>query len=250
MSPKELKKQEMAVSEADSLKNVIERKNWLKSINYGFQEVKILEGNIGYLDLRRFSNPEDAGGTADAIIEFLRNTNAIIIDIRRNGGGTPKMVQWIISYFMEGETFLLNTFYKRQGDFKKQFWTIPHPNNKRLPKTKLYILTSKRTFSAAEEFAYDLKHLKRATIIGEQTGGGAHPGGRIMASLNYNVWTPTARAINPITKTNWEGIGVVPDIKINADDALDIAYIKSLEDLKQEKDCAKYDKIIENLKKD
>ncbi len=119
--PERIKKREKAVSVADSLKNVIERRNWLKSINYGFQEVKILEGNIGYLDLRRFSNPEDAGGTADAVFEFLRNTDAIIFDIRQNGGGTPKMVQWIVSYFIEDTPFLLNTFYKRWMSSQSNF---------------------------------------------------------------------------------------------------------------------------------
>ena len=246
--PEQIKKQKETVDPADSLKHIAERERWLKSINYGFQEVKILDGNVGYLDLRGFANPDDAEVTADASLSFLRNTDAIIIDIRKNGGGSPEMVQWLASYFFGGERFLLNTFYKRQDDFIKQFWTIPHAKSSRLPNVNLYILTSNQTISAAEEFAYDLKHLNRATIIGEVTGGGAHAGGRINASPNYNVWTPTSRAINPITKTNWEGKGVEPHIEVSAQKAFDTAYIKSLEDLSVERKDINYNAIIEKVK--
>jgi len=119
-----------------------------------------------------------------------------------------------------------------------------------MPNTPLYVLTSASTFSAAEEFCYNLQSLKRATIVGEITGGGAHPGGRIKASEKYNVWTPTSRSINPIIKTNWETVGVIPEIKTSEKDALKTAYIKALDSLKSKKINTEnyYEKIIESLK--
>ena len=245
--PERIKRQQLGISAEDSLKSLIDRQNRLKTANYGFQEVKILKGNVGYLDLRGFFEPEVAGTTADAAITFLSNADAIIIDLTQNGGGTPKMVQWIISYFFEGDPFLLNSFYKREGDYAKQFWTMPHPQTERLSDVKLYVLTSNYTFSAAEEFAYDLKHLNRATIVGETTGGGAHPGGRIKASSKFNVWTPTARAINPVTQTNWEGKGVIPHLDVPKEEALDVAYLRALKELMEENEDYDYEKLIQSL---
>ena len=112
-----------------------------------------------------------------------------------------------------------------------------------MPDVPLYILTSSRTFSAAEEFCYDLKNLNRAIIIGATTGGGAHPGGRIKATDKYNVWTPTGRAINPITNTNWEGVGIKPHVKTSAKEALLMAHLTALDSLKSKsvnKESEKY----------
>ncbi|MGK0295667.1 MAG: hypothetical protein ACI884_001830, partial [Ulvibacter sp.] len=97
--------------------------------------------------------------------------------------------------------------------------------------TPVYILTSGGTFSAAEEFSYNLKNLERATIVGETTGGGAHPGGSIVATDRFMIWVPTGRAINPITNINWEGTGVSPHIEVPAGEALDVAHMKALETL-------------------
>lgn len=199
--------------------------------NFGFNEVKILEGNIGYLDLRAFSDPEYAGETAVAAMNFLSNTKAIIIDLRYNGGGSPGMIQLIASYLFTAEPVHLNNFYWRPTDENTQTWTLPHVPGKRNPDAAVYILTSKRTFSAAEEFSYDLKNLKRATIIGETTGGGAHPVAAEVATARFAVWVPCGRAISPITKTNWEGIGVIPHIAVPADEALKVAKMKALENL-------------------
>jgi hypothetical protein len=126
----------------------------------------------------------------------------------------------------------LNSFYTRKENKTKQFWTLPYVPGKRLPDVQLYILTSSSTFSAAEEFTYDLKHLNRTVIVGETTGRGAHPGGSIYATDNYKVWAPTGRAINPITNTNWEGVGVIPHIKTSEKDALIAAHLKALDSLK------------------
>lgn len=203
----------------------------MKQSNYGFQEIEILEGNIGYLDLRGFVDTRYGGETAVAAMNFLSNSNALIIDLRNNGGGSPSMIQLITSYLYDAEPVHLNNFYWRPTDETTQTWTLPHVEGQRRPDMDVYVLTSNRTFSAAEEFSYNLKNLKRATLIGETTGGGAHPGGTQIATDRFAVWVPSGRAINPITKTNWEGTGVAPHIQVPQQKALMTAHIKALETL-------------------
>lgn len=222
-----------------------------KTNNYGFKEIKILEGNIGYLDLRNFGNTSLGGETAVGAMNFLSNTNALIIDLRKNGGGSSEMIQLIISYLFDSEPIHLNNFYYRPADSYTQTWTLPYVSGKRMPNTDVYVLTSKRTFSAAEEFSYDLKNLHRATIIGEVTGGGANPGGDEIATDRFTIFVPFGRAINPITKTNWEGIGVQPDIEVPADDALLTAQIKAMEKLtakESQNSIKKYSWLLTSLK--
>lgn len=199
--------------------------------NFGFQEVKIMEGNIGYLDLRAFQGTAYAGDTAVAAMNFLGHADALIIDLRKNGGGSPQMIQLITSYLFDAEPVHLNTFYRRATEQYDQTWTLPHVAGQRKPDMPVYVLTSNRTFSAAEEFSYNLKNLERATLVGETTGGGAHPGGTIIATDRYQIWTPTGRAINPITNTNWEGTGVSPHVAVPPAEALDRAYSMALEKL-------------------
>lgn len=196
--------------------------------NFGFEKVEILDGNIGYLNLRAFYPPENAGETAVAAMNFLANSYAVIIDLRYNGGGWPEMIQLITSYFFTPEIVHLNSIYERKPDKTSQYWTLPHVPGKRMPDIDLYILTSNRTFSAAEEFTYNLKNLKRAVIIGEKTRGGAHPGETMVINNRFLIWVPQGRSINPVSQTNWEGTGVEPDIKVPVDQALDAAYLEAL----------------------
>lgn len=223
-----------------------------KRRNFGFQEVKILAGNIGYLDLRGFSGTEHAGPTAVAAMNFLANCDALIIDLRKNGGGSPQMIQLISSYLFDSEPVHLNNFYWRPEDKHTQTWTLPHVPGKRIPEVPVYVLTSKRTFSAAEEFSYNLRNLKRGTLIGEVTGGGAHPGGPRPINDAFAIGIPTGRAINPITKTNWEGTGVKPHIEVPQEKALATAKLKALEKLKEtckdEKDKKWYAWHIQGIK--
>ena len=207
---------------------------WIENMrqqNFGFKEVKLLEGNIGYLDLRGFHDAAHGGETAVAAMNFLANAKALIIDLRNNGGGSPSMIQLITSYLYGPEPVHLNNFYWRPSNENTQTWTLPHVPGKRRPDMEVYVLTSNRTFSAAEEFSYNLKNLERATLIGETTGGGAHPGGTRIATDRFTVWVPMGRAINPVTNTNWEGTGVSPHIEVLADEALTVAHIKALEKL-------------------
>ncbi len=196
--------------------------------NFGFEEVKILDGNIGYLDLRGFSGFSEAAETGIAAMNFLANADAVIIDLRRNGGGSPEMIQLISSYFLKDRTHL-NSFENRGEDTLEQYWSFHFVPGRPMFDSDLYILTSQRTFSAAEEFTYNMKNLKRATIVGETTGGGAHPGGTKIVNDSFLVWVPTGRAVNPITKTNWEGTGIAPDIAVESDKALEKARTSALE---------------------
>jgi len=198
--------------------------------NYNFEEIKILPGNVGYLKFNGFENAEQAGPTAVAAMNFLGHTDALIIDMTENGGGSPSMIQLISTYFFEDSEHL-NSFYVREGDQTQQFWTLTHVPGERLIETDLYILTSSRTFSAAEEFTYNLKNMERATIVGETTGGGAHPVSAHIINDNFIVRVPFGRAVNPITETNWEGTGIEPHVKTTKAQAFDMAYMLALDSL-------------------
>ena len=198
---------------------VAEYRKQMERMNCGFEKVEHLSGNIGYVKFNMFADPDVCGPTAVAAMNFLSNVDAIIFDLRENGGGDPKMVALISTYLFEKPTHL-NDLWERKGDVTHQYWTLPYVPGKRLEGKAVYVLTSKQTFSGAEEFTYNLKNLKRATIVGETTGGGAHPVGGHRIDDHFMIGVPFARAINPISKTNWEGTGVEPDVKVPAADAL------------------------------
>ncbi|PHN05944.1 S41 family peptidase [Flavilitoribacter nigricans] len=188
----------------------------------GFKAAERLDGNIGYLDLRGFAGVGIGAPTADHYMRLLSNTDAIIIDLRKNGGGSPAMVQYLCSYFFD-EKVHLNSLYWRQSDETEEFWTLDEVGGEKMPDVPLFVLTSSRTFSGAEEFSYNMQTRKRATLVGETTGGGANPGGGFPINEQLVVFIPTGRAINPVTGTNWEGVGVVPEVKTSAEEALDKA---------------------------
>lgn len=206
--------------------------------NSGVYKIERLAGNIGYLDLRGFAPPELAGETVIAALNCLSNTAALIIDLRQNGGGSPRTVALISTYLFGDQPVHLNDLHWREKDSDgvyyervQQYWTLPYIPAKRYLNKAVYVLTSSFTFSAAEEFANNLKHLKRATIIGETTGGGANPGQFQSLNEHFGVFIPTGRAVNPITRANWEGIGVEPDLKTSAEQAFKTAYLLALKDV-------------------
>ena len=201
------------------------RQERMRAHNFGFEQVKILDSNVGYLELTALIDTkiDGAGMAATKAMETLSDTDCLIVDLRRNGGGNPTMIQLVTTYLFEGDPIHLNSFYFRKTDDYKQFWTLPYVPGKRMPNVPVYVLTSEMTFSGAEEFCYNLRALKRATIVGEVTGGGANPGDFHPLNRCFEVFVPHGRAINPITKTNWEGIGVQPDILCDSQDALNVA---------------------------
>jgi retinol-binding protein 3 len=205
--------------------------------NYGFRKVEILAGNVGYLRLDRFSPAALAGATAVAAMGLLAGSDALIFDLRTNGGGAPSMIQLLSSYLFPERPRLLNTFYDRQRDETAQYWTQVWVQGSRMPEVPVYVLTSSRTFSAAEEFAYNLKNLERATIVGETTGGAAHPlQGQRVSGYPLVLRLPFGRAINPITGTNWEGTGVEPDVAVSAAEALEVAHVHALRAIEESVD--------------
>ncbi|MDQ6829983.1 MAG: S41 family peptidase [Gemmatimonadota bacterium] len=191
----------------------------MERANCGFEKVEILTGNVGYLKFGFFADTAVCAPTATAAMNFLGNVDALIVDLRQNGGGSPPMVAYVSSYLFTDRTHL-NDLWTRKENSTEEFWTRTDVPGKRMGNIPVYVLTSNRTFSGAEEFTYNLKSLKRATIVGETTGGGAHPVSGHRADEHFMIGVPFARAINPITKTNWEGVGVEPDVKVPAADAL------------------------------
>jgi len=193
---------------------------WMDHVNCGFVRAERLASNVGYVKLDMFGPPELCGATASAAMTFVAGTRALIVDLRENGGGSPEMVAYVSSYLFTQRTHL-NDLWSRRTGRSVEFWTRDSVPGIRFGADKpVYVLTSGQTFSAAEEFAYNLKSLKRATIVGEVTGGGAHPASGRRLGDHFFISVPSARAINPITRTNWEGIGVEPEVKVTAGEAL------------------------------
>lgn len=187
--------------------------------NCAFDKVEILPNNIGYIKFHAFMDASFCGPTVVAAMAFVAHVDAIIFDLRQNGGGQPAMVTMIASYLFDKPTHLID-IYSRKENSTAQNWTLSYLPGLRLTKQPVFVLTSKRTFSGAEEFAFDLKNQKRATIVGETTGGGAHPVAGHPVADYFMVGVPFAKSLDPVTKTNWEGTGVEPDVKVPSEDAL------------------------------
>lgn len=215
--------------------------------NSGFEKVERLRGNVGYIDLVGFWSPKDMERPMEGTMKFLSNVDAMIVDLRRNGGGDPAGVQLFCSYFFDSKPVHLNDIFFRDGDkiTKTEYWTLKKLAGPRLPNVPVYVLTGKRTASGGEECAYDFQQLKRGVIVGESTWGGANPGSSVRLGDHFTCFIPVGRACNPYTKTNWEGAGIQPDIKVEAAKALHEAHVMALKNLI---DTAKDDSRREDLK--
>jgi C-terminal processing protease CtpA/Prc len=224
------------------------------SVNFGFEKIDRLEGNIGYLRVDGFM-PADVGAeTAIAAMNFLANTDALIFDLRYSvNGGDPTMSTLLSSYLFGSEPVHLSDIYWREGNRTRQIWTMPYVPGKKYIGKDVYFLTSKDTISAGEGFVYELQNLKRVTVIGETTAGAANPGFEYRINEHFFMFLPMGRAINPITKTNWEGIGVKPDIEVPAEQALKTAHLMALKKLlataKDERTQGQLRGIVEALEK-
>ncbi len=201
-----------------------------KETNFGFKKLEILDGNIGYLNLIMFDESNESFEIAVAAMNFLQNTNAIIIDLRNNGGGSPEMVQLLSSYFLKNFS-QLNYIKRRYGEAIEQYRAMPYVPGKRMLDKRLFLLTSRNTFSAAEDFVYALKSQKRVTIVGENTKGGGHPVDFIVIQGTFLLMLPTGESFNPISQSNWEAVGIEPNINTSAEQAFHIAYVTILNEL-------------------
>lgn len=212
-------------------------KEMIRNGNAGFNKVERLRGNVGYIEFQHFAAPEDMARPLEGAIRFLADCDAMIVDLRRNGGGHPAGVQLFCSYLFGEKPVHLNDIYFRRGDKieKTEFWTLKEVAGPRLPSVPLFVLTSKQTGSGAEECAYNFQQLKRGTIVGESTWGGANPGGVVRLGDHFSCFIPSGRAENPHSKKNWEGTGVIPDVKVESAKALDEAHALALKTLDESK---------------
>lgn len=200
-----------------------------QQLNFGIERVERLPGNIGLIEVREFIAPERAGNTIAAALALVAHTDTLIVDLRRNPGGDPATVALMSSYLFDQRTHL-STFHEREGDRTEQSWTqdwVPGPRFG--GKKPVYVLVSAGSASGAEEFSYNLKNLRRATLVGETTAGAANPGDWRRLHPHFRIFVPTGRATSPITGTNWEATGVEPHVKTSADDALRMAQWLALE---------------------
>jgi hypothetical protein len=194
----------------------------LEHDNCTFSKVEILNHNIGYIKFGAFPDPYICGPTVVAAMDFVAHADALIFDLRENHGGDPSMVDFMVSYLFREPTHI-NDLTNRHDNETHQYWTLPWTPGPRFVDQPVYVLTSHETFSGGEEFTFDLQTQKRATIVGETTGGGAHPVRGMPAGDHFTIGVPFGRPINPVTKGDWEGKGVEPDVKVSAADALTTA---------------------------
>jgi Peptidase family S41/N-terminal domain of Peptidase_S41 in eukaryotic IRBP len=196
--------------------------------NFGIRRVERLDGNVGYLDLRRVAVAANAGPAVAAAMELVTGTYALLFDLRHNGGGAPDGVALWCSYLLKEEPTHLNDIFHADTGETRQFWSLPYVPGTRYVDRPVYVLISSHTFSGGEELCYNLQALGRAELIGETTGGGAHPTRGFPISRAVQIGIPFARSINPVTGTNWQGTGVIPDVAVPEAEAYDVAYGKAL----------------------
>jgi retinol-binding protein 3 len=230
-SPEYIRTLRTTLSEKDSIESEKTQIKEGQKNNFGFKELSILDGNIGYLNFTAFHELRHAKATITAAMNFLSNTEAIIIDLRNNTGGSLDMPPYLASYFLSDDKKVLLQFKDRKNEVNNKTETTQQLDGKRLFGKPLYILTSNETISAAEAFIYSLKNRNAAIVIGETTKGAANPNEIKVLTENFLVFLPKHRPIDPLTGTNWEGTGIQPDIEVTADKAKETAHIKAIENI-------------------
>lgn len=207
-------------AENDVVREQNDRKKHCEQLAFGIQRVERLPQNIGYIDIREFVELSLAAPTVSAALTLVANADALIIDLRKCVGGDPTTVAWLASYLFDRRT-QLSTFVLRDESKSEQFWTSEWVPGQRFGgENPVYVLTSNFTFSGAEQLAYDLQACGRATVVGEVTGGGAHACNLYWLDSHFNLLMPECRPVNPITGTNWENVGVKPDVLTTEEGAL------------------------------
>lgn len=226
-----------------------ERFNAGKDTNYGFRKIEILEGNVGYVALDSFHRAETIGEKLAAAMDFVSNTDALILDLRYNDGGRADAVALLVSYFVEGNPQQLVGIYWKPLSRTVESFTSPSVKGTKYLDRRVFILTSKDTVSAAEGFCSDMKNLRLATLVGEVTAGAANPGGMKRIDDHFSMFLPTGRAVDPATGKNWEGMGVGPDVKVSAADSLRKAHILALQAIREKADPDKRQRLAEIVRK-
>ena len=203
-----------------------------RSENQGIRRVERLEGNIGYIETTLVGEPGEAAAMISAAMTLIAQTEALILDLRRNrGGSTYGMTHWCSYLFPGVESVHLTDVHCRSTGLTQQFWTVPYVPGQRYLDRPVYVLTGPVTFSGAEDLAYNLQARGRAVLVGETTRGGAHPTKYYPLSEHISVTIPWARSINPVTGGDWEGVGVVPDLAVPTEEAFEVAYQAALQGL-------------------
>jgi len=191
----------------------------MKQQNCTFEKVQLLQRNIGYLKLDSFPDPEVCHVPAMAAMTYVNHADALIFDLRDNRGGEPEMVQFLGAYLFDHPEY----WYNPRENTTERSWTRSPVPGSNLADVPVFVLTSRATFSGAEQFCYDLKMLKRATLVGETTGGTSHSGIFRRIDDHFGMGIPEVKAINPYSSSDWAGLGVEPDVKVSAASALDVA---------------------------
>jgi C-terminal processing protease CtpA/Prc len=199
--------------------------------NFGVQRVEVLAGNVGYLDLTSFYRPEEARDSIAAAMRTLRHTDGLILDMRHNSGGSPGTVALVASYLFDAPGLSLFEIIPRSGGEGRQYATeepaLPDRNGTR----PAYVLTAARTFSAGEGLAFMLQERRRAEVVGDVTAGAANPGRSYPVNKRFEVTVPNGHIRTAVTGRNWEGRGVIPDVRVPASEALRVAHIRALREL-------------------
>jgi C-terminal processing protease CtpA/Prc len=204
---------------AETSEDLARYRKFLIENNCFFKKVEILPHHIGYLKLDWFSDPSVCREKAVSAMASLNSSNAIIIDLRDNHGGDPSSTVMLAAYLFDHPEY----WYSPRGAPTEESWTRSPVQGNRLADKPVYVLTSASTWSGAEQFSYDLKMLKRATLIGETTRGGAHAGVFHRIDDHFGIGIPEAKVLNPFGKSDWEGVGVEPDVEVSAANALETA---------------------------
>lgn len=214
-----------------------DRRRELKA-NVGFEKVEVLPGNIGYLSFSYFGDPGLGAPKLAAAMQFLADTDALVVDLRRNSGAThPGLMDLLVRYLVRDAEVVTGEVQWRGSP--PEFMTKPEKlpvSGERYLDQPVFLLTSGGTFSGAEGFAYNLQAMRRATVVGQRTGGAANPGGELRVNDHFAVWVPFGFVVHPLTRTNWEGVGVLPDIKCRPAEALEHARIAALDRMLQRRD--------------
>jgi C-terminal processing protease CtpA/Prc len=217
-----------AEASQDEAQLVAELRERFRRENYGIRRVELLPGNVGIIALTIIPEATAAAPTITAAMQLVQHTDALILDLRSTLGGAPDGVAFLCSFFFAGEPIHLNDIVEGPRGPTQQFWTLRDVPGPRYDERPVYVLTSAQTFSGGEEVAYDLQALGRATVVGEVSRGGAHPSAVLSLTEQVELRLPVARSINPVTGTNWEAVGVQPDIVVRSLDPLSVAHYAAL----------------------